>query len=343
MPRVTIQVLAQTLGISKASVSYALNGQPGVSEATRQRVLLLATELGWHPSSSARALSLSRADAIGIVLKRDPELLGAEPYYMSLLGGIEDVLSRASQSLLLRMVGTRGGDLEVYRQWSAERRVDGVIVLDLAIDDPRPSLLGELEMPFVLHGVYADGVTGLSRIEDQANDAKTIVEHLASLGHRHIAHMTGPLLLSHELDRRSAIASECAARGIRVTFFECDYTMETAHRIAAAMLRTGEVATAIVASNDVMALGVASALRHAERQDVALISWDDSMICQIATPTVTALERHVDDQGRRSARVLLDRLAGREPESDVSPASVLHVRETSLRPVRERDAVDTGK
>ena len=87
--RVTIGGLADRLGLSKASVSYALNGQPGVSAETRQRVLALAEELGWHPSSSARALSRARSDAIGIVLRRDPGLLGAEPYYMSLLAGVE--------------------------------------------------------------------------------------------------------------------------------------------------------------------------------------------------------------------------------------------------------------
>ncbi|MDD0859935.1 LacI family DNA-binding transcriptional regulator [Arthrobacter alpinus] len=66
--KVTISDLAHRLGISKASVSYALNGQSGVSEATRARVLALAGELGWYPSSSARALSHSRTDSVGIVL-----------------------------------------------------------------------------------------------------------------------------------------------------------------------------------------------------------------------------------------------------------------------------------
>ncbi len=333
MARVTIQELADTLGLSKASVSYALNGQPGVSDKTRERVLGLATELGWYPSSSARALSLSRAGAIGLVLKRDPELLGTEPYYMRLLGGIEDVLFHANQSLLLRMVGKRGGDLEVYRQWSAERRVDGVIVLDLEVDDPRPSLLEQLQMPFVLHGVYTDPDTGGEYIEDQGNDAALIADHLAALGHREVVHLTGPMLLSHELDRRSELAKQAAARGVRVTFVECDYTMSTARDMALDLLGQGTRATAIVASNDVMALGVAAALRECGRQDIALVSWDDSMICQIATPTVTALERSVDDQGRRSARLLLDRLAGRDPGFERSPTSVLHVRGTS-RPAR---------
>jgi DNA-binding LacI/PurR family transcriptional regulator len=331
MARATIKVLASRLGISKASVSYALNNQPGVSDATRERVLALAAELGWQPSSSARALSRSRADAIGMVLRRDPELLGAEPYYMSLLGGVEDVLSRANQSLLLRMVGTENGrDLDVYRKWSGERRVDGVIVLDLAVDDPRPALLTEIDMPFVLHGVRQDPDTGKQMIEDQPGDAATIIAHLAALGHREIVHITGPLNLVHEIDRRQAIETEAAARGMRATFLECDYTMAMAEREAIRLLRSSHVPTAIVSSNDVMALGIATAMRRVDRHDIALISWDDSMICQIATPTVSALARHVDDQARRSARLLLDMLDGvpQQPEGRLS--SILNVRETSI-------------
>jgi DNA-binding LacI/PurR family transcriptional regulator len=331
MARATIQMLASRLGISKASVSYALNNQPGVSDATRERVLALAAELGWQPSSSARSLSRSRADAVGMVLRRDPDLLGAEPYYMSLLGGVEDVLSRANQSLLLRMVGTENGrDLDVYRRWSGERRVDGVIVLDLAVDDPRPDLLTDIGMPFVLHGVREDPDTGRRMIEDQAGDAATIVAHLAALGHREVVHITGPLNLVHERDRRAAIAAEAEAHGMNASFLECDYTMAMAEREAFELLGCAQVPTAIVSSNDVMALGTATALRRAGRRDIALVSWDDSMICQIATPTVSALARHVDDQARRSARLLLDLLDGIEQVPERPLRSILQVRETSI-------------
>lgn len=340
MPRVTIHELAQQLNISKASVSYALNDRPGVSDATRSRVLALASELGWHPSSSARSLSRSRADAIGMVLKRDPELLGTEPYYMSLLGGVEDVLSRANQSLLLRMVGMgEGRDLGVYTRWSAEGRVDGVIVLDLAVDDARPELLRKLGLPFVLHGVRTDPDTGEELVEDLLTDATTIVEHLARLGHTDIVHFTGPLFLAHEVRRRDAIMAEAGARGIRVAFVECDYTMATAQQTALGLLRAGVDWTAVLASNDVMALGVSMALTATGHRDIALVSWDDSMVCQIATPTVTALARHPDDQGRRSARRMLTVLAGIAPGPEEPVPSTLNERETSVRrrPIRGRN------
>ncbi|MDT0158177.1 LacI family DNA-binding transcriptional regulator [Microbacterium sp. ARD32] len=329
--RVTIREMADRLGVSVASVSYALNGRPGVGDATRERVLALAEELGWHPSSSARALSRSRTDTIGMVLRRDPELLGQEPYYMSLLSGVESVLSEARQSLMLRMVGTQPGrDLDVYRQWSAERRVDGVIVLDRLIDDPRPHLLRSLGMPFVMHGLRVEPETGRQVVEDLVTDAHVLVDHLAALGHTDIIDLTGPLALAHEVERRRAIADRAAVHRMRVTVAEGDYTLDAAERLVSHRLADWGPATAVISSNDVMALGVIRALRAAARTDVALVSWDDSMLCELSVPSITSLARRTGEQGRRSARTLLRTIAGEEQPSEDAIPSELIVRETSI-------------
>ncbi|MGB3730443.1 LacI family DNA-binding transcriptional regulator [Microbacterium sp.] len=329
--RVTIHEMARRLGVSVASVSYALNGRPGVGEATRERVLALARELDWQPSSSARALSRSRTDSVGMVLRREPELLGQEPYYMSLLSGVEAVLSEAGQSLLLRMVGTAPGrDLDVYRQWSAQRRVDGVIVLDRLIDDPRPELLRSLGMPFVQHGLRIEPGTGRQVVEDLVVDARQIVDHLAALGHTEIVDVSGPLTLAHEVERRDAIAARAVERGIRVTVAEGDYTREGAARLVAERIGSWASATAVISSNDVMALGVLRSLRAAGRADMALISWDDSLLCEVSAPSITALSRRTDEQGRRSARTLLRVIGGHEDTAEPAIPSELMVRETSI-------------
>lgn len=328
--RVTIAHLATRLGMSKASVSYALNGQPGVSEQTRERVLTLARELGWRPSFSARALSRSRADAIGMVLRRDPALLGTEPYYMRLLEGVEDVLTEAGQSLLLRMVGTAPGrDIAVYERWAAERRVDGVIVLDRTIDDPRPGQLEQLGMPFVLHGVLPADELGGERIEDQHHDAALLVWHLHELGHRDIAHITGPLHLAHEVDRTDAVRAECAARGIAARFAEADYTYDGAYSRVVELLESDSPPTALIFSNDVMAIAGQRALAERDIDDIALLSWDDSMLCRFATPEITALERFPERSGRRSAAMLLALLDDADPGVSGPSISELRVRGTS--------------
>lgn len=330
MAKATISDLARTLGLSKSSVSTALNGKPGVSEETRKRVLALAADLGWHPSSSARSLSRARSDTIGMVLKRDPTLLGTEPYYMRLLEGVEDVLSGAGQSLLLRMVGKAAGrDTTVYERWSAERRVDGVIVIDRTVDDPRPELLRQLGMPFVLHGVSPGSEPGSEVIDDQLGDARLIADHIAELGHPSFVHVTGPLSLAHEVDRRALLGSETRALGITPSFVESDYTVAGAESAVAEVLRRPEPVTAIVTSNDLMAVGALAALTRAGSENVALISWDDSMLCQFSNPAITALERRPDEAGRRSARLLLELLNDAPLEPPTAERSQLMVRKTS--------------
>ena len=100
----TIGDIAERAGVSKGAVSYALNDQPGVSDATRARVLAIAAEIGWSASHAARSLSTSRADAIGLVLARPARLLGIEPFYMEFISGIEEVLAPLGVALMLHVV-----------------------------------------------------------------------------------------------------------------------------------------------------------------------------------------------------------------------------------------------
>src|SRR3954451_23766939 len=135
--RPTIADIARRAGVSKGAVSYALNGQPGVSEATRQRIVAIAQEIGFNPNSAARALSGASARAVGLTLCRPARILSIEPFFMGLISGFEAELSARGFALTLQVVGTPEGEVEVYRRWWGERRVDGVIVTDLRENDIR--------------------------------------------------------------------------------------------------------------------------------------------------------------------------------------------------------------
>ena len=119
MKRPTIADIARRAGVSKGAVSYALNGQPGVSEATRQRIVAIAQEIGFNPNSAARALSGASARAVGLTLCRPARILGIEPWFMGLISGFEAELSARSYALTLQVVGTP--ELEVGRASCRER------------------------------------------------------------------------------------------------------------------------------------------------------------------------------------------------------------------------------
>src|SRR5688500_8663440 len=135
--KVTIRDIAERAGVSKSAVSYALNGLPGVSERTRDRITAIAIELGWHPNRAARALSGAKADACGLVFARPAKTLALEPYFMEFIAGVESVVSARANALTLQLVDDVEAEIEVYRRWWSETRVDGVLMVDLRVDDPR--------------------------------------------------------------------------------------------------------------------------------------------------------------------------------------------------------------
>src|SRR5258708_1118179 len=142
--RPTIADVARHAGVSKGAVSFALNGRPGVAESTRQRILVSADELGWRPSQRARSLSVSRAFTLGLIIARNPALLGSDPFFPSFIAGVETVLSERGQSLLLQVVGTAAEEELGYRRLAADSRVDGVFLIDLRRQDSRIALVAEL-------------------------------------------------------------------------------------------------------------------------------------------------------------------------------------------------------
>ncbi|MEU9577193.1 LacI family DNA-binding transcriptional regulator [Streptomyces chilikensis] len=317
--RVTIKDVAAAAGVSKGAVSLAFNNKPGVSEATRERILATARQLGWAPNSSARNLSRQSVDIIGLALCRPARLLGLEPFYMEFVSGIESVLAEHDCSLLLRLVGSLEEEVQLQERWWRERQVDGSILVDFHQDDPRIAPLRRLGLPAV--GVGHPDLTGgfPSVWTDDATAVAEAVRYLAALGHRRIARVGGPAGLGH-----SAIRTEAFERTVRELgldggrHVETGFSGEEGARATRMLLLTSDRPTAIVYDNDIMAvagLGVAAEMGVAVPDDLSLLAWDDSQLCRLTRPTLSAMSHDVHGFGAEVARVLFDLLAGQEIRS----------------------------
>lgn len=319
MRRATIADIARAAGVSKGAVSYALNGRPGVSEATRRRILAIAAEYGWHPSSAARALSDGRAGVLGLVIDRPASTLGIESFFMQLISGVESTLSARSVGLLLQVSADQAKEMETYRRWWAQRRVDGVILVDLARDDPRVGLLEKLHMPAVVVG----GPYGLGSLpgvwSDDARATTAVVEYLAALGHRRIARVAGLPQLWHTALRTKALQEATERLGLTdVLTINTDYTGEQGASATRALLSRRPAPTAIIYDNDVMAVAavaVAHEMRVEIPADVSVVAWDDSPLCQLVHPQLSAVGRDIVRYGAHAAVRLLDLVAGAEVET----------------------------
>ena len=312
--RVTIMDIASRAGVSKGAVSYALNGRPGVSDATRERIVAIARELGWYPNRAARALSAARADAFGLVLARPATTIALEPFFMQFLAGVERELATRSIGLTIQLAPTVEDEIAVYRRWYGEHRVDGVFLFDPRLDDPRFDAIGELALPAVVIG----GPVADARIASVWHQETPVVEeavrYLVALGHRRIAYVAGVPEFIHSEQRVGAFLT----RGHRDEDRDRG-RLDRLHARRQARARPGgcsprlEPPTAILFDSDLLAvtgLGVAQQMGLTVPGDLSIVGWDDSLISQVVHPPLTAISRDIVGYGMTTARHLAHVVGG---------------------------------
>jgi LacI family transcriptional regulator, repressor for deo operon, udp, cdd, tsx, nupC, and nupG len=335
-PKPTINDVARAAGVSKGAVSFALNDRPGVARDTRERILSVARDLGWTPSSRARALSVSRALAVGLVIARAPETLRADPFFPSFIAGLESVLSERGHALLLQVAPDHERERQSYRRLADEGRVDGVVITDLHVDDPRPYLLAELGLPTVVVGPAVDDEFWPSLGVDDAPGVAAAVEHLVELGHQRIAHVSGPLDMVHGRSRADAWAKALAAASLpEGRCVEADFSAEAGARATRELLDADDPPTAIVYANDLMAMaGMSLALSRGldVPGDLSITGYDDTEISAHLQPSLTTVSTDVTEWGRAAATALLDVIDQRPmPKVGLAPPRLV-VRESTGRP-----------
>lgn len=312
--RVTISDIAERAGVSIGAVSFALNGRKGVSDETRERVLQVARELNWAPGSAARSLAEAKTDTYGLVLAREPHTLGMEPFYMSFLAGVQAELSTRSSGLLLQLVPSTEAELDILAHWQAARRVDGILLVDVTVDDPRVAWCGgpgALPAVVVADPSVAGDLTCVWT--DDTTSMQEAVTHLADLGHRRIGRVAGVRAYAHTRIRDSAFLAITQQLGLEAQLLRTDYAPESGRRATLRALRSKTPPTALIYDNDVMAvagLGLATELGLGVPDDLSIIAWDDSVVCEHTFPTLTALSHDVLAFGSHAARRLFDVIDG---------------------------------
>ncbi|MFJ1708766.1 LacI family DNA-binding transcriptional regulator [Kitasatospora sp. NPDC088346] len=341
MSRPTIADIARRAGVSKGAVSFALNGRPGVSETTRERILRVAEEMNWRPHSAARALGGARAGAVGLVLARPARTIGVEPFFAQLLSGLQAGLSAHAVALQLMVVEDTAAEVDVYRRWASEHRVDGFILVDLQLRDPRIEVLEELGLPSVVLGGPGRHGTLPSVWADDREAMLSIVDYLAALGHRRIAHLAGLPAFQHTQRRIRALRDASRRLGLEeAVSVPTDFSDAEGAAATRTLLARAGRPTAIVYDSDVMAvagLGVAAEMGVSVPGDLSIVSFDDSVLARIVHPALTALSRDTFALGEQVAGVLLRAVADPSSAEDLkTPTPRLTVRESTAPPALGR-------
>ena len=285
-------------------------------------------------------MTRSAASAVGIVLRRSPRQLAAEPFYGELIGGLEEVLTPQGRQVLMQVVDSMPRELDSYRRWAANGAVGAVVLVDLVPADPRPELIVSLGLPGIILGEPEMG-TGLATVRNGGYEPMVdAVSRLAALGHRRIARVTGPAAFMHTQERTRGYLDATAALGIAGQLEVGDYSRESGADATGRLLAAPEPPTAIIYDNDVMAiagLDAARGLGVAVPAELSILAWDDSQFCRLTTPPVSAMSHDVHTRGALAARLLLDVLSGVPPCDVVAEAPVFVSRGSTAAPAQVLD------
>lgn len=308
-PGPTINDVARRAKVSKGLVSFVMNDRPGVAAETRARVLQAAAELGWRPSVQARTLSTRTTYAFGLVLRREPRIIAADPFYPAFMAGIESVLAAQGRVLVLSVVSEPEGEERAYRTLVADSRVDGVFLTDLRQQDGRIGLLQRLGLPAVVLGHLDEPAPFPSVNLDDSQGVTEAVTHLVALGHRTIAHVAGDESMRHGRRRRATFEAAMVAAGLDPSLIiATDFSMDQGAAATSALLARRNRPTSIVYANDPMAIAGLAVLQQsgiAVPDEMSIIGFDGTEMARHTHPSLTTLESDPEQWGAAAARTLL--------------------------------------
>jgi DNA-binding LacI/PurR family transcriptional regulator len=274
---------------------------------------------------------------VGIVVRRPPREHGGDPFFAELIAGMEDVLVPGGGGVLLHVAVDQEAELAALSRWAADARIAGAVLGDLVDDDPRPGHARALGLPALALGGTPGGVTVPSIPVDNATPVLEAMAALAALGHRRISRVSGPLRLGHTRERSQAFDRGIVRAGLTGRSVESDYSARSGDAATRALLADEARPTAILYDNDLAALGglaAARALGVPVPERLSLLAWDDSELCRLADPPLSAMSRDVRGLGVLSARALLAVIAGEPLPERVPERPRLVLRGTTARAPR---------
>jgi LacI family transcriptional regulator len=315
--RVTIDDVATRAGVHKATVSRALNTRTRhqVNGKTAARITAVAEELGYVPNAMARGLRTSNSMTVGVII---PDL--TNPFFPPIIRGIENYLQPRGYTALL----ANTDDSEVIEQAALDsllgRRVDGLVVASGSLQTSTLAAAHKAGVFVVMLNRDAGGIPYPLVTGNDARGIAAAVTHLAELGHRRIMHIAGPADFSTSGTRADAFLSACrATRGVTGTVIEAAaLSVEAGTQTMDGVLTKSRARpTAIVAGNDLVALGVLRSLRShglSCPDDVSVVGFNDIEFAQDSNPPLTTVHVPMLEMGTEAARMLLEAIESRSQE-----------------------------
>ena len=309
--KVTLEQVAESARVSRATASRVLTANPRVSPEARRAVERAVRKLGYIPNHAARALATGRSDAVALVISEPTNLLFGDPFIPRLVRGIGEVLAERDIQLIL-LAPQSTSDLERLERYLAAGHADGALLISLDGSHPLPRRLAARGVRFVVGGRPAEPDLFSYVDVDNVGGAFAAVSHLASGQRRMIGTISGPQGLPAGQDRLSGYRSALEAAGLPLDGGleeAADFTHDGGATAMRVLLGRRPGLDAVFAASDLMAVGALRALAAAGRrvpEDVAVVGYDDDPLAASTTPLLTSVRQPIEEMGREMARLLLD-------------------------------------
>lgn len=335
-----IRDVARTAGVSVASASFALNGQPGVAEATRLRILAAAEKLGYRANPQAQALRRGRTTTYGFVVRNF-----ANPFFLEVMSGAEQVADESGATLL---IVDSGYSLERERQHVEEmaaQRLAGLAIAPVGTGESIKLWQGlRPGAPVVALNASADSISGVSRVcPDNAAAVELPMRRLAELGHTCVAFLSAPRSLLADPDRLRHFRRLARELDLRARIIYCPLTIADVRTAVAALLSRRDAPTAIIANSDYTAHAIYKAARDLSvpvGPGVSVFGHDDLPTSELLDPPLSTLRL---DQ-RAMGRALMARLLEQTLLDDyVAPVELVERASVQARETLRPGAVHQGQ
>lgn len=318
--RITISDVAESVGLTKGTVSRALNGYPDISDRTRHRVIRAAEDLGYSPLAHAQAIKTGQVRSIGLVLQVS-EHDAHGPFLTDFLAGVTTAASAENWTLSVATASNEEDMIQTIDRLVREQKVDGFILPRTLSQDPRAKHLTELGVPFILFG-RIDEVDGCSWFDILGEDAmRQAVLRLNTLGHRRIGFANGGGEYHFAKLREQGYIQGLYEAGLEMDrTLICHNVRMTSDGIAAtrSLMRSDVPPTAIIYATDQGALGAyhaAPELGIEIGKDLSVIAYDGIPEGVYASPALTTFSVDMRSAGSTLASLLIRQIRGEAPEN----------------------------
>jgi len=311
--RVTLRDVAREADVHVSTASRALNpdARSIVNRDTVERVLEAAGRLGYRPHPLAQGLRTNRTMSVGMVI---PDI--ENPLFGPIIAGVEQVLGDEGYSLLITNTDINESRTSAVVEALVERRVDGMILATASRSDQVIRDLAERGVHMVLVNRSTEGMPVPAILGDDLTGIGLAVDHLAELGHRRIGHVAGPQHLSTGLGRHQAFLTRMQSLKLDVDASAIEeatwYQVDPGYKAARTLLERRPDLTAIVAANDLIALGCYRAVRESGQEvgtDVSITGYNDIPLLDMMQPPMTSVSVPYRQMGVEAANTLLPMMA----------------------------------